>query len=93
MKKVSYYRVDLAVVRKMMGWSQYTAAEFFGVRRHNFLFWERQNYIPRAAWERIEPLFLLAAQVRQQAQDEPITVLQSGEEPHVVAELDLRIVC
>jgi len=92
MRKIDhYYKIDWKNLRKVMGWSQYAAADFLGMSRSNIVHMERRGYIPSRAWKRIEAMVNQAVSIKEASKTDPIPVLPSGTEPDILGRIDIPI--
>jgi len=93
MRIEEFYLVDWKALRSILGWSQYSAADFLGLSRSNIAAWERKGYVSAEAWSRIEPMVELSIELRRQAKGSPIRALPIGIAPNITATIDLGIRC
>ena len=85
-----FYSIDWKALRRLLGWSQYAAADFLGINRYNVLHWERAGYIPAAAWSRLEAFVELAMALRRQAEVSPIQVYPRHDRPRITAHIEIE---
>jgi len=85
-----FYSIDWKALRRLLGWSQYAAADFLGIARHNVLHWERAGYIPAAAWDRLESFVELAMELRRQAEVSPVQVYPRHDRPRITAKIEIE---
>ncbi len=87
--RTKVYSFDWSQLRDLLGWSQYTTADFLGITRSNIAHYAANGYITVQAWQRIMPIVRLAVELRKKGKASPISLLPDNRRPEVIGDVQI----
>ena len=89
--RTKVYNFDWSQLRDLLGWSQYTTADFLGITRSNIAHYAANGYITVQAWKRLMPIVCLAVELRKKGETLPISLLPDSKRPEVIGEVEIHL--